>query len=846
MGKALAKRVLLIGWDAADWKVINPLIDAGKMPALEKLINGGVIGNLATLDPPLSPMLWTSIATGKRADKHGVLGFAEPDLKNNAVRPVNVTSRKVKAIWNILHNQGKRSNVVSWWPSHPAEPLNGVYVSNFFHKAGKKYGEQWNLPDQTIHPESMVKELLDLRIHPGELTSAHILPFVPDAAKVDQDKDKRLAALAKIIAEASSVHAVATHLMQNTTWDFMAVYLDAIDHFCHGYMKFHPPKMPHVPDNLYELYKDVVVSGYIFHDMMLERLMKLAGEDTTIMLISDHGFHSDHLRPPGLPKFAAAPALEHNPLGVFILNGNGVKKDERIYGASLLDITPTLLTLFGLPVGKDMDGKILLNAFETPPQPAFINSWEEEKGDFGTHPEHEIEDSYAGAEAMQQLIDLGYVEDPGDDKKKAMEKTSMEAKYNLSRVYASSGNHKKAVEILEELRKTEQVEEVRFMLDLLYYYLELKRFPEAREIVDEIRQDEKKSIPTLDMLEGILLVHEDQPVKALELLKKAEKSTPHFPMLHVELGKVYIKTQRYHDARGAFLTAIEIDEGNAVAYNGLAVSQLRMGLYEEAAENALNAIGLIYHFPAAHHHLGEAMYNMEKYEEAIQAFEICIRLAPRMQKARSWIIKIYEEKLNQPENAEEHRNILKDMMKGEIIIVSGLPRSGTSMMMQMLGAGGIELMTDHARSADDNNPKGYFELEKVKSLAKEHSWMEDAQHKVVKVIAQLLYYLPNTYRYKVVFMNRDMKEVIQSQQKMLGRKGDTYPVAIAKAFEKELEKVKVWADREPVVDILYLEHNDVIQNPEESAKKVAAFISQELDVNEMIKVVDPTLYRSKG
>ena len=130
MPKALAKKVLLIGWDAADWKVINPLLDAGMMPSLEKLINEGVMGNLATLNPPLSPMLWTSIATGMRAYKHGIHGFTEPNPDAGGIRPVSNSSRKVKSIWNVLNQNGYKSNVIGWWPSHPAEPINGVMVSN--------------------------------------------------------------------------------------------------------------------------------------------------------------------------------------------------------------------------------------------------------------------------------------------------------------------------------------------------------------------------------------------------------------------------------------------------------------------------------------------------------------------------------------------------------------------------------------------------------------------------------------------------------------------------------------------------------------------------------------------
>ena len=128
MANRLAKKVLLIGWDAADWKVINPLLDAGKMPHLERLVDDGVMGNVATLYPELSPMLWTSIATGKRSYKHGINGFTEPDPQGGGIRPISILSRKTKAVWNILCQNGLRCNVVGWWPSHPAEPIHGVMV----------------------------------------------------------------------------------------------------------------------------------------------------------------------------------------------------------------------------------------------------------------------------------------------------------------------------------------------------------------------------------------------------------------------------------------------------------------------------------------------------------------------------------------------------------------------------------------------------------------------------------------------------------------------------------------------------------------------------------------------
>lgn len=192
MRQKVAKKVLLIGWDAADWKVINPLLDRGLMPALNDLVNNGVMGNLATLRPILSPMLWTSIATGKRADKHGIQGFMEPDPQTGGLRPVSSTSRKVKAIWNILTQHGFKTHALGWFASHPAEPINGVSVSDLYPYAVAPPDKAWPLPPGAVHPESRRRPFAKLRMHPAEVTEAAILPWIPRAPEIDQEQDKRL------------------------------------------------------------------------------------------------------------------------------------------------------------------------------------------------------------------------------------------------------------------------------------------------------------------------------------------------------------------------------------------------------------------------------------------------------------------------------------------------------------------------------------------------------------------------------------------------------------------------------------------------------------------------------
>jgi predicted AlkP superfamily phosphohydrolase/phosphomutase len=324
MGAAKPK-VLLIGWDAADWKVIDPLMDAGKMPNLQRLIDNGAMGQIATLHPALSPMLWTSIATGKRPFKHGVHGFAEPTPDGLAIQPVTNLSRKCKAIWNILSQSGFRSVVIGWWPSHPAEPIDGVMVSDHYHRAHGPLDKGWPLMAGAVHPRELHDTLANLRMHPDDVIREMVEPFIPRLREIDQAKDPRLAGCIRTLCECVSVHSAATHLMDHEPWDFFAVYYDAIDHFSHGYMKYHPPRQEFVSPADFDLYHNVVSMAYQFHDQMLGTLLEKAGGDVTTILTSDHGFHPDHLRVREIPSVPAGPAVEHRDFGVFVMKGADIK-----------------------------------------------------------------------------------------------------------------------------------------------------------------------------------------------------------------------------------------------------------------------------------------------------------------------------------------------------------------------------------------------------------------------------------------------------------------------------------------------------------------------------------------
>jgi predicted AlkP superfamily phosphohydrolase/phosphomutase/Flp pilus assembly protein TadD len=895
------RKVLLIGWDGADWEHIDPLLEAGLMPTLDKFINEGVMGNLATLQPILSPMLWNSVATGKFADKHGIHGFVEPNPNGEGVRPFSSTSRKVKALWNIFTQEGMRSNVVGWWASHPAEPINGTIVTNSFSGTKLHPEKGWQWAPGTFHPSEKAPHLAQFRVLPQELTHEHILPFIPEGGRIDQEKDQFLQTFGKVLSDCASTHAVATAIMEEEPWDFTAIYYDTIDHFSHAFMQFHPPKMPRVLDEQFEIYSEVIKGAYRFHDMMLERLLQLAGPETTVILCSDHGFQSRNLRPKGMPREPAGPAIWHREFGILVMRGPGLKQDERIYGASLIDIGPTILTLFGLPVGEDMDGRALSDVFQEPPDLRWIPSWEEVPGDCGMH-EGEPETTPGESEALlQQFVALGYIEDPGDDKQKAAENADIECKYNLAQTLLWTGRADEAQPLLEEIVRRRDWE-VRFWNLLAQCYYQGGYYRQAERLLNELYSPPAKLLAPEKLLLGRIKHEMGELLAALDLYHEAEEAEPRLPNLHTQLGKCYLRLRRYDDAERAFKKALKIHEDTATAYLGLSTLYRRQGRNQETADAALAAVGLIHRLPVAHFNLGVAMARSGSPDRAILAFETALKFRPRMYYAHRWIAAIYRQELKDSEKARIHQEQAKQtrtqhnkqstdklermfttfdlpsvpsaverdkMLNKErplpkreeekesgktFLLVSGLPRSGTSLMMQMLHAGGIEAMTDGKRSADQDNPKGYFEWEALKQIGKRPEILDDEglEDKAIKAISMLLPKLPIKHRYKVIFMSRPVEEVVASQTKMIDRLGtEGAPLdqlKLTSQLEAHRNQTLRRLHQSDHIDVLEIDYPSLVQAPEQSVPQITEFVGADrlAQPEAMIAVIDSNLYRQKS
>lgn len=931
-----ARRVLLLGWDAADWKIIRPLAEAGAMPNLGGLMQRGVHGNQSTLYPVLSPSLWTSIATGKRPPKHGVLGFTEPSAGGGGVRPCSILSRTTKAVWNMLAQEGKRSIVVGWWPSYPAEPIPGAMVCNHFQQVpDDPDAELPPLAPGSVSPLRLAEQIADLRVRPWELPLEALRMFVPRADEIDQTKDKSLHDLAKILAETLSIHAAATELLECEPWDFAAVYFDTIDHASHRFMSFHPPRQERVPERDFQLYKNIVSNVYCHHDAMLGRYLELAGPDAHVIVISDHGFHSDEQRPQWIPAEPAGPATEHRHFGMVVMAGPGLRQGERIHGSSVLDVTPTVLTLFGLPVGDDMDGTPQVQAWQEAPEVRRIPSWDAVPGPDGRHPPETAQDPRAAAAQLEQLVALGYVAPLPDDQAEAVRETVRELDYNLARSLADAGKPHEGLPILERLWD-EWPDEHRFGLHLLDLYTRTARVADRRRTLDTLRerserfaaeaQEKLAALPTPDedaddviaqrspearrrqferrrlteLAAGLTLARPeiDQALlegdrvaaeAALEPLLARHRAGPELPFpLASFVASTLVDLHRWDEALPIVERLLEIEPESQYLWALRAEIHFHRRDWEQVVAAAAEGLGLVYFNPRLHMLLGLALARLGQKTDAINELLVAVRQNPSLLRALYALERLHD---HDPEMALEYKKRAKSLRErlnqlrrerasspppdavieydfaarcsaaplsaeqvnsDPMIVVAGLPRSGTSMLMRVLEAGGLPILADGLREADENNRLGYYEYEPVKHLAhggpaRDVSWTRTAAGKAVKVVAPLLRHLPPNLPAQIVVVHRPLAQILASQEAMKGRLGTATRGAsaamLSRQYAAEMESIENLVAARPAWHMLHVAYENMLADPLGECRRIGEFLGPAFDAASAATGVDPSQRR---
>jgi predicted AlkP superfamily phosphohydrolase/phosphomutase/tetratricopeptide (TPR) repeat protein len=640
-------KLLLIAWEAAEWSIIEPLLDAGELLNLNRLIEHGVMSRLANRGPVEPPLAWTSVATGKRPEDHGIVGSLEPDENGIDVRPFPVTSRRCKAVWNLLNDIGLRTHVVAWPVTWPAEKLNGVMLSSGWDAPLVDPGLRSWFDLDAVSPPEFTETATELRMHQHELRLNDLASFVPIIGDFDSANDSKIAILGQAIPMAASRQSAATYLMENEPWDFMAVHFPSIDEITRAFIEFYPPRLPHLTDEPFEKFRGVIAEAYRFHDKMLGRLTELAGSDCTVVVCSTSGVYTGRSRAVADASKKINYNAHYRPNGVLFMSGPDVRQDELLYGATIYDLVPTILALLGAPVPQHLPGRFLSEAFSKAIPITFARVPDSPiKRPPIRYKAKRFEDGSPTPALMADLTnDL-----------------------SLARCLQASGRHDLALPLLERVNR-EHPTRVAPVLQLIEGYRALGRTAEAVALLENFSitlEDDQEPwpagfLPNFDLMRALLALDRNDAKTALVHLREAEKANPQLPGMHVHLGQVYSRLRRHDKAEEAFRRALEIDEAQPEAAAGLSIALYRQHRYPEAADYALLAASHAPWVGVYHLQLGRCLARLRQDDEALIAIRNALRRQPALIEAHRLAI-VMQRRNNDETGVAGHRDAIQQLL----------------------------------------------------------------------------------------------------------------------------------------------------------------------------------------
>jgi predicted AlkP superfamily pyrophosphatase or phosphodiesterase len=375
-------RLLFFGVDAGNWNILTPMIQAGELPNIASLVDRGSFGVLKSGVPIQSPQMWTSIATGVVPEKHGIMRFTAEIPGTGREVPVTSNMRKVKAFWNILSDADITVGIVGWWPSWPAEPVNGFMIAQRawpvnWSRHGIPFGAARDETGRLIvddfegrtYPEELYADFEQFIVTEEDVTADELSFLFDDPAFRDPAKQfhaRWVFAKDKTFADAGLA------MLKRFRPDVLAVYLQGTDVVSHYYWGYQREEGFKVSPSDERLYGHVVRNYYRYVDGVIGSYLAEVGDDTPVMIVSDHGFETkrdlkerwergERIRTEEGGKDVP---WDHGVDGIFIMTGPGVRESNRLPDMSVVDVTPTMLAYLGLPVAEDMDGAPGLAALE--------------------------------------------------------------------------------------------------------------------------------------------------------------------------------------------------------------------------------------------------------------------------------------------------------------------------------------------------------------------------------------------------------------------------------------------------------------------------------------------------
>jgi predicted AlkP superfamily phosphohydrolase/phosphomutase/Flp pilus assembly protein TadD len=455
-----ASRVIVLGLDGMDPQTIDLLMAEGKMPNFARMRREGTYGRLQSQHPLLSPVIWTTVATGKSPDQHGIGHFTAVDDKGEQL-PVTSHMRKVKAVWNIASDAGKKVGVVGWWATWPSESVKGAVVSDhtcyhFLFPQGQGAAQD---TQGLTHPPELFESVKPLIRRPGDVTleeAGRYIQVTPEELARPFSFDDDVAHFKWALATAESYRAIGLKLWKEQKPDLLLTYIEGTDSVAHLFG--HLFRAQGLSGELLEQqkkYGQAVEQMYLYADRVVGEYMQAAGKDGTLVVLSDHGFQLGALQedPSKTRDMRRVSEKFHREEGILYLYGRRVKKNARLDGAKLVDVVPTVLALAGMPPARDMPGRVLTEGLDLKVPGPRVATYEKDGGGTAVA----ARDDKTNAEIMERLKALGYVGDapPGGAPPAAGggvdSMRSPQGERNIAALLFEQGRHKEAAEAYRKL-----------------------------------------------------------------------------------------------------------------------------------------------------------------------------------------------------------------------------------------------------------------------------------------------------------------------------------------------------------------------------------------------------------
>ncbi len=625
----LAKKVVLVGLDSFDWRIADPLLKQGKMPNLAALIARGARANLRTLRPILSPVIWTSIATGMKPSRHGIVDFVVTSRDTGALVPVTSAMRQVPALWTLLSRQGLEVSVVAWWATWPAETVRGSVVTDrvAFQLFEDSIKQDWRSTDPEknkgkTYPPELFDAVRDKIRVPAEVTDGEVAWFLPGGrfpAGLTAPQADLLNRFRTVIAAGETYHAVALDRLRHQDASLRMFYYEGPDTTSHLFMKYRPPLLAGTSRQEMELFGGIVDRYYERQDRFLGEIVQAAGNDCDFLVVSDHGFKSDNNRPPNSDSTieAGKAADWHTPVGVFVAAGPDFKVATELGAASVLDVAPTVLALFGMPVARDMDGQPLSEALKQDFLTGHPVAWIDSYGGLRQQEAESAAVASSGDAAMiEKLRSLGYI---GEER--------LTATNNRGILALEEGDVDSAIGSFEKALGSGGEVEQMALTNLARAWLVRGDLRRAREYAEKAITTGSDNKVALTILSGIQL-KEGDAAGAEKSLRTALDIDPTLVLAHSKLGELYQKQGNLDAALAEFHKVIEIAPLSPIEFNNIGNIHRKRGELDQAMEAYRDALRCDAQYIGAYNNLGLCLQEKGKLEEAEALYAKALQIRP--------------------------------------------------------------------------------------------------------------------------------------------------------------------------------------------------------------------------